>query len=416
MVLRIKEDTDKMQISELKHYKLRMQIIRYLYKKSPQPASYLSKKTHVSLPTVRSVLDELISEKIICVSGVGKSKGGRRPTIYSLLEDSYFIMAIEVGHHKAKALLLNSHNKEITAIHEYATNIDDPLLEEHTEAVFDELLAESGLTKEKIAAIGLSMPGLIDSQSGVNQTIKDPTAQVVKKRFVQHFNMPIYIENDARMQALGEFVFGKARNTKNTLVLNWNWGLGLGMILDGQIHQGSNGCAGEFSHLRIIPQGKLCSCGKQGCLQTIASSQTLLDMAREEIEKGNQSQLTSLCTNKPELLNIAAIIDCAKKGDELCIALLHKLSSNLGWGLSILIQLYNPELIVLNGPITQAGKYVLIPIQQALNQYCLDNIINDVRIEISELGEHSGLKGVAVMVFQKLFRDKSADPHTDRSV
>ncbi|WP_299584154.1 ROK family protein [uncultured Sunxiuqinia sp.] len=411
MVLRKKEDTDNMQISELKHYKLRMQIIRYLYKKSPQPASYLSKKTHVSLPTVRAVLDELITEKIICITGIGPSKGGRRPILYSLLSEAYYIMAVEVGHHRAKASLFNCHNKEVTEIHEYTTNIDDPHFLEHTKAVFDQLLVQSGLKQSQIVALGVSMPGLIDSVNGINKTIKDPKAQAVKARLSKHFNIPIYIENDARMQALGESVFGKAQKTKNTLVLNWHWGLGLGMILDGQIYQGANGSAGEFSHLRIIPQGKLCSCGKQGCLQTIASTQTLLDMAKAEIAKKTPSQLTSSYASKPEELDVTAITNYAKRGDELSISLLHQLSSNLAWGLSILIELYNPELIVLNGPVTQAGKYILIPIQQALNQYCLDNIIENIRIEISELGEHSGLKGVAVMVFQKLFRDKSTDSH-----
>jgi predicted NBD/HSP70 family sugar kinase len=142
-------------------------------------------------------------------------------------------------------------------------------------------------------------------------------------------------------------------------------------------------------------------------LQTIASARKLLELAQEEVQKGTVSQLTTRFKNNPHTMMPFDIINSARKGDELSISLLNKISTNLAWGLSILIQLYNPELIVLNGPLTQASQYVRIPLKQALNQYCLENISSNVKIEISEMGEHSGLLGVAVMVFQQIFSDKS---------
>ncbi|MHA7110089.1 ROK family transcriptional regulator [Sunxiuqinia elliptica] len=409
MVQLKKEDTEKMAISELKRYKLRMQILLNLYKKHPQSASALSKKNHVSLPTVRSILDELINEGVVQVAGIGDSQGGRRPILYCHADNAYCIMAVEIGHYKAKAVILNSLNKELTSIIEYTTDIDDPNLENKTNEVFQTLLQEAGISKDKVIATGISMPGLIDSKKGVNRTIKNANQQNVQKRLVSVLQMPVIIENDARMQALGEFVFGKAKKTKNTLVINWSWGLGLGMILNGQIYHGSSGTAGEFSHIRMIPNGKLCECGKQGCLQTIASARPLIDMAQQQIKEGAISQLTSRFAKKPEEVTVKDIINCAKKGDELSISLLNEISKKFGWGLSILIQLYNPELIVLNGPLAEAQQYVLVPIQQSINQYCLENIQNNVKIEISEIGEQFGLKGVAVMVFHRIFRDKSID-------
>lgn len=412
MVLRKREDTEKMTISELKRYKLRMQILLYLYKEYPLSASSLCTKTHVSLPTARSVVEELIEEGAVRVAGIGDSKGGRRPILYSHTHDAYCIMAVEIGHYKAKALIFNSLNSELTSIVEYSTDIDDPNLEEKTQQVLEILSKEAGISSDKVIATGISMPGLIDTTNGINQTIKNPKLQNVKERLSSYMNMPVIIENDARMQALGEFVFGKAQKTKNALVLNWNWGLGLAMILNGQIYHGSNGSAGEFSHIRVSPSGKLCECGKQGCLQTIASARALIEMAHDYLNRGAVSQLTGLFQKDPSQITVDAIIACAKKGDELSILLLNELSKKLGWGLSILIQLYNPELIVLNGPLAQAQQYILVPIQQTINQYCLENIQNNVRIEISEMGEHSGLKGVAVMVFQRIFRDKSLETNS----
>jgi len=404
-----KLDPGNMAVTELKRYRLRMHILKTLYKKGMQSASSLTKKTSVSLPTVRAVLDELIREKIVLASGVGDSIGGRKPVVYSLDRDAYFVLAVEMGHYSARATIVDCLNRNRSSIREFESNIDDPDLERKLENELQILLKESDLGKDRIAAIGIGMPGLIDSVNGVNKTIRNLSAQHIGERITRHLGIRTLIENDARMQALGEFVFGKAKNTMNSLVVNWSWGLGLGMILNGEIYKGANGCAGELSHIRITENGTLCECGKRGCLQTIAGARYLLNMAREEVRKGTISQLTRLFAADPQEMTTDDIISCAKKGDELAISLLNTLSTNLGWGLSILIQLYNPEQIILNGPLARGDQYVLIPIQQALNQYCLRTISEHVRIEISELGENSGLQGVAVSAFHRLFRDKSLE-------
>lgn len=404
-----KADLQNMAVPELKRYKLRMHILKALYKRGMQSASSLTKKTNVSLPTVKAVLDDLIKENVVSASGIGDSIGGRKPVIYSLEKDAFFVLAVEIGHYTASAVVVDCLNNRRTGVREIETNIDDPELEKKLERILDALLQEADLSKDKLSAMGIGMPGLIDSDRGINRTIKNPEAQHIGERLSKYFNIRTFIENDARMQALGEFVLGKAKNALNTLVVNWSWGLGLGVIVNGEIYKGANGCAGEFSHIRIAENGKLCECGKRGCLQTIAGARHLLNMAREEVQKATISQLTKLFAVNPQEMTPADIINCAKKGDELSISLLNAVSTNLAWGLSILIQLYNPEQIVLNGPLAKAGQYVLMPIQQAINQYCLTSISEHIRIEISELGEHSGLQGVSVMVFHKLFRDKSLE-------
>lgn len=400
-------DTEKMAISELKRYKLKMQILSLLYQKNLRSSSTLSKLTNVSLPTVRLILDELIEEKVVEIRGVGDSAGGRKPWIYSLSGDAFFILAVELGHHSAKAVVYNSHNAEVSRIIRFETNINDPRMEESVEAALTILLTETAVPREKIIAIGLSMPGLIDSVKGINKTIRKADQRDVVGRFTRYFQIKTYIENDARMQALGEYTFGAAHRTRNAMIINWDWGLGLGMILEGNIFNGTNGSAGEFSHIRIDEEGDLCECGKKGCLQSMAGAGKLVSMAREELKAGAVSQLSQRDLSNPDSLKPDDIIECAKKGDEFSITLLSKLSSRLAWGLAILIQLLNPELIVLSGPMLKANQYVLIPIQQALHKYCLESILENVRIELSQMDESAGLKGVAVMVFQRLLSDTS---------
>lgn len=399
------EIPESMPMSERKRFKQRMHILRLLYKKGALSASSLSKKINISLPTTRTLLDELIRQEVICPSGTGKSIGGRKPQIYTLAGDSCFVLAIELGHYKANAVISNSQNQWLTPVFQFETTINDSSIEQKIELVFNELLRSSAISKSKIEAIGISMPGLIDSENGLNKTIQSPKLRAIAQRISEYFGIQVFIENDARMQALGEFEFGAARNTQNSLVINWSWGLGLGMVLNGKIYNGASGNSGELSHIRLLEEGDLCECGKRGCFQTIAGARSLVEMAREEIAHGTISQLTTMFGAKPEQLTPDTIIDCAQKGDELSIHLLNRIGTRLAWGLSILIQLHNPELIVLNGPLSRAGQYVLMPIRQALNQYCLQNILENVRVEFSEAGEYAGLKGVTAMVYNRLFVD-----------
>ena len=401
-------ETPKNQaLSELKRHNLRMQTIRLLYKKSPQSATHLSKKINISIPTVRSILNELIDQGIAFITGTGDSNGGRKPVLYSLSGDAFYILAVEMEHYKAKAVIIDCLNEVKSEIAEFETNIDDPYLIPKLDDVFQALVGNAGIKRSQISAIGVCMPGLIDPLHGINQTIKNPEKRNIGKLISEHFNIKTYIENDARMQTLGEFVFGKAKNTKNALVVNWSWGLGLGIIFNGEIYSGSNGCSGEFSHIRMIENGDLCECGKRGCLQTIAGAKYLLTIARNEIENGAISQLTNDFSGRSDKLTVTDIINGSLKGDELCINLINTVSKNMAWGLSILIQLYNPELILLNGPLTIPKQYLLITIRQSLQQYCLESILSNVRIEISELAANSGLKGTAVMVFKKLFSQQN---------
>ena len=380
-----------------------MKMIWLLYKKSPQSAVHLSKKINISLPSARSILNDLIEEKVVFISGTGESNGGRKPVLYSLNGEAFYIMVVEMDQYKAKAIFLNCLNETSGSPFEFETNINDSEFITKLEKAFLQLQKDSGVSRSRIHAIGIGMPGLIDPHNGINQSIKDLEKQNIAQQISQHFALATYIENDARMQTLGEFVFGKAKNTHNTLVINWSWGLGLGMIINGEIFAGSNGCSGEFSHIRVVKDGELCECGKRGCLQTIAGARYLLDMAKKAIDEESISQLTNDFKGRTDKLSVKDIIASAINGDELSINLFNTIGKNIAWGLSILIQLYNPELILLSGPLSAPKHYLQATIQQALQQYCLSNILSNVKVEISEMAKNSGLKGTGVMVFKNIF-------------
>jgi N-acetylglucosamine repressor len=397
----------KMSVNELKKYRYKKSLLRLLYHNDPVSAPDLSKKIGISLPTVFLLLNDLIASGLVITMGTGASTGGRKPSLYGLSDESLFVVACDMGRYRAKMTIFNSHNQRVTPLKYIDTHIDDDDLVKKLHAAARELITGFNIPEDKIVGLGVDMPGLIDSRLGVNYTIKKAKMQNIRERLEAEFGTLVYVDNDARMQAYGEYIFGKAKECRNAIVVNWNWGIGLGMILNGQLYGGSTGFAGELSHIQLAEDGDLCICGKRGCLETVASANTILKLARQGIAEGRVSQLTEQFRHNPEEMIPEHIISAARSGDEFSISILNKIGLSLGKGLSIIIQLMNPEIIVLGGTIAKANQYVLTPIQQALNKFCLEKIVTNTTIVTSEIDEQSGLLGSAAMLYQHLFSDQT---------
>lgn len=396
-----------MSVNELKKYRYKKSLLRLLYHSDPVSAPDLSKKIGISLPTIFLLLNDLISAGLVITMGTGASTGGRKPSLYGLSDESLFVVACDMGRYRAKMTIFNSHNQRVTPLKYVDTHIDDDDLVKKLHTAARELITGFNIPEDKIVGLGVDMPGLVDSRLGVNYTIKKAKMQNIRERLEAEFGTLVYVDNDARMQAYGEYIFGKAKDSRNAIVVNWNWGIGLGMILNGQLYGGSTGFAGELSHIQLAEEGDLCICGKRGCLETVASANTILKLARQGIAEGRVSQLTEQFRHNPEEMIPEYIISAARAGDEFSISILNKIGLSLGKGLSIIIQLMNPEIIVLGGTIAKANQYVLTPIQQALNKFCLEKIVSNTTIVTSDIDEQSGLLGSAAMLYQHLFSDQT---------
>lgn len=405
MISMLDKQNASMTVNELKKYRHKKKILRILYKGIPLSATEISKNMGISLPTVIALLNDLISLGFVETFGIGVSTGGRKPALYSLSTKSLFVISCDMGRYKAKMAVFNSRNERITPVKLIDTNIDDNDLTEKLYAAAQELTAGNGISWDKVVGMSVDMPGLVDSEAGINYTIKNVRKQDIGKQLEKKSGIHVYIDNDARIQAYGEYMFGKARQSRNAIIVNWSWGVGLGMILNGKLYGGSTGFAGELSHIQMVDDGDLCICGKRGCLETIASSNTIMKLARHGVLEGRISQLTEMFRDNLNEMTPDDVIRVARAGDEMAISILNKIGFSFGRGLSILIQLLNPEIIILGGPISRANQFVLTPIQQALNKYCLEKVMANTKIVISEIDEDSGLLGGAAMVYQHLFSD-----------
>ncbi len=405
MILNGEIKTGELTGTLLKKYQQKKKILSLLYKHETLSGPVISKRIGVSLPTAISLLNELTDLNYIEQRGTGESRGGRKPTLFGLSNNSIFVIACEIERYRAKIIIYNSNNQAVTPLVKFETSIDDNQLVDKIYRHAKQLITDNKINEKRILGVGITMPGLIDEVKGINFTIKNKTFQNVKKRLEDKFGKLVYVNNDARMQAFGEYIFGAAKGHKNAIVVTWSYGVGLGIIIDGKLYNGASGFAGELSHIQLVEDGNLCICGKRGCLETVASAYVLVREAKKGIAEKKISQLTEQFKNRPEGLKPEDVISAAKAGDEFSIYLLHQVGLALGKGLSVTLQLLNPDIIVLGGPISAANQFVLTSIQQSLNKFCLEQIYANTKIVISEIWEHSGLLGVTAMLYQKLFSD-----------
>jgi len=405
MILIREDKTTQLSGNGLKKYRQKKKIMHLLYKHEMLSGPVISKRIGVSLPTAISLLNELTELNYIESRGTGESRGGRKPALFGLSNNFIFIIACEIERYRAKIIIYNSNNQAVTPLVKFETSIDDDQLVDKIYQNAKHLITENRIDEKRILGVGITMPGLIDEVQGMNFTIKNKACQNVKKRLEDKFGKLVYVNNDARMQAYGEYIFGAAKGHKNAIVVTWSYGIGLGIIVDGKLYNGSSGFAGELSHIQLVEDGNLCICGKRGCLETVASAYVLEREAKKGIVENRISQLTEQFKKNPEALKPEDVISAARSGDEFSIHLLHQVGLALGKGLSVTLQLLNPDIIVLGGPVSAANQYVLTSIQQSLNKYCLEQIYANTKIVVSEIWEQSGLLGVTAMLFQKLFSD-----------
>jgi predicted NBD/HSP70 family sugar kinase len=379
-------------------------IIKYLYVSGRKTNAEICKHLKISAPTSFYILNELMEDEIVEKQGFGRSIGGRKPDLYGLKANSFYVLAIEINKYKTSISVFDNHHNNVGGIRSFDLEIDnniETLDKLHLYA--NEVFEKSGIDIKKLVAVGISMPGLVDSHTGYNYTYFNYGEKSVRQLLEEKFHCSVFIENDAKAIALAELRFGLAKNKKNVLVLYLDWGIGLGLILNGKLFTGTSGFAGEFGHISIIEDDVLCHCGKRGCLEIVASGASLVRDAKAGVLDGKSIILNEMCSGNLALIDPKLVVAAAVRGDQFAINLLSEVGAKLGKGISLLIQLFNPELIILNGKVAEAGQYITIPIQQSLNTYCLPHLKQQSEIVISEMTENVGIKGAIAVAMENIF-------------
>ena len=389
----------------VKSAELKNMIVKRLYFDKALSCADLSELFDKSVPSISKAVNELIDEGFVIENGYAPSSGGRRPLVYSIRHEAMYILTVAMDQLSTRIQMIDLVNQPVANIavcdlkllnnpHALSTLI------EH----INNYINTTGIPKDKIAGIGIGMPGFINSIEGVNFTYMESGDQSLTQVITIKTGVPTYIDNDSSLIALAEQKFGIAKARKDVMVINLGWGIGLGMIVNGEIYRGHNGFAGEFSHIPLSEDGALCTCGKRGCLEAEASMLVVAEKAIKGIKKGNISSLKNINIDQSKMVG-DAIMEAANNGDQFAIELLSDAGYKIGKALAILIHIMNPANIVLSGRGAVVGRILLAPIQQALNKYCIPRLANSTELLISDLGFNAELIGAAVLVMENFDKE-----------
>lgn len=266
----------------------------------------------------------------------------------------------------------------------------------------DERLNQLGKTKEQLEGIGIGAPGAVSSQDGsvyVAVNLGWETNFPLKDRLTTETGLPVVVENDANVAALGEMWKGSGKGAANLLLVTLGTGVGGGVIANGEIVRGVNGAGGEIGHMAIAFDGGIqCNCGKTGCLETVASATGVVRLARKALQT---SHGPSILREVPELSS-KIIFDAAKENDELAKNVVNELSHYLGFSLANAAAVINPEKIIIGGGVSKAGETLLKPLREHFQLYAFPRVAEGVELAIASLGNDAGVIGAARLVKTKL--------------
>lgn len=346
------------------------------------------------------MLNKLIDEGTVEEIGYAASTGGRRPITYRIKPNVMYLVVVAMDQLVTRIAIMDIYNNCVTAIDKFELplqNKKNALITLTTKIT--KVIEASGIGKHKLVGIGIGMPGFVDAAKGLNYCFLETKEKNINEYIMQKTGLPVFIDNDSSLVALAEMRFGAARNSNNAMVINLSWGVGLGMVLNGQLFRGQNGFAGEFSHIPLFSNNKLCSCGKNGCLETETSLLVIVDKAMEGIKLGRASLLKNLPKGHYEQA-FEAIVEAVTKGDKFSAELFSEAGYNIGRGIAVLVHLLNPQKVILSGRGSSAGKIWLASIQQALNEHCIPRLSANTNLEISEMGYTAELIGAAALVME----------------
>ena len=386
-----------------KNINLKKAVIAYFANIGNATIADLCKELNLSIPKVTNLLNDLIHDGMVQDNGKIDSSGGRKPNLYGLISDSVLFIGVDVKKNHINIGLTDLSKNIIKISEKIAYQLDNT--KESLENLCDlinQFIKDGPAPKEKILGIGVNLSGRINHTSGYSYSFfyfeEEPLTKIIEAKV----GISVFLENDSKAMACGEFSSGGiAKAEKDVLFLNLDYGIGLGIFIDGKIYYGKSGYAGEFGHIPLFDNEILCHCGKKGCLETEASGWALTRMFKEKIKEGSTSILTTTKKNVEDI-EMDDIIFAANNDDVLAIELIGRIGSNIGRGIALLINIFNPELVILGGSLASTEEFIRLPIKSAINKYSLNLVNNDTQLKMSKLGEQAGIIGACLLVRNKV--------------
>lgn len=381
---------------------LKKKIIHFYIANGDATIAELCKEMDLSIPTVTKLVGELQDDGYILDFGKQETSGGRKPNIYGLNPASGYFVGVDIYSDKINIAAVDFKGEKLRIEENIPYELENtPAALELLCQTINTFIDSLPVSREKVLAVGVNISGRVKPVSGYSYSIfyfeEKPLSQILEERI----NIKIYIENDTRAMLYGEYMQGVVKGEKNILFINMSWGLGLAIFINGELYYGKSGFSGEFGHFCFFDNEILCHCGKKGCIETEASGSALLRKLLERYKEGSSTILAKKIDAREEI-TMADMIEAIQKEDVLCIEILEEMGLNLGRGIAGLMNIFNPELVVLGGALSLTGEYLSLPIKSAVRKYSLNLVSQDTEIKVSKLGERAGALGACLLSRSKI--------------
>ncbi len=308
------------------------------------------------------------------------------------------VIGLDIGGTKIAAALVDERGCVISSVRRQThPELGREFVLEQIGAAVGELVEKARSISEKVLAVGIGSPGIIDPESGVivQAAVNLPqwSGFSLKQFIEERFSIRAFADNDVNVMALGECMFGAAVGMRNVIFIAIGTGIGGGIVIGGRLYHGSNFTAGEVGHITVVPDGPRCACGNYGCLEALASGPAIARRAEEYMAKGVRTTLQSIVGDGKVTCELVA--KAASEGDALCRRLLGEAGRYIGIAISSLMNVLNPDCIVVGGGVAQAGELILSPMREEVALRAL----SPAPILQSSLGDSAGQVGAAALAW-----------------
>lgn len=358
----------------------------------------LARQMELTRSAVSTIIDDLLHSGLVREAANGPTTGGRRPILLEINPKSGYVVGVDMGatHLGLVAADFSAHVLQETEI-PFDVKLPPETSLQTVDAALRELLGKAGLALEEVRGIGVGVPGPVVAEAGMVSAppiMPGWDGYPIRARLQDLWQCPVSLNNDAELGALGEWAYGAGRGERHLAYIKVGTGIGAGLLLEGRIYRGATGCAGEIGHITILDHGPLCSCGNRGCLEAMAGGEAIARKGREAVLSGRRTQLSAI--QPVEAVTAREVAAAARLGDLVAQQIVTEAGGYLGIAIANVVNLFNPNMVVVGGGVAQMGDLLLEPIRQAVRERSLRPAAQAVRIMAATLGRRSSSMGAVV--------------------
>jgi glucokinase-like ROK family protein len=376
-------------------------ILKLIRQRGSVSRAELAKLTNLTAPTITNITNRLLESNLIMEYMIGESNGGRRPMLLKMNPHALNVIIVHISSNKLTGYLTAGDLSIIKQENYCIKNLKKDEIIDLMLSTIENYLAQ---TTAELPGIGVVVHGPVKAREGISVFAPNIGWKNVPIKFIveDKFHIPTFVENDVRAMALGEFYYGPTRDVSSMVFIKVGYGIGSGVIIDGKLYRGVNDSAGEIGHTTVDVSGPQCGCGNYGCLEAMASENALVKLMIRSIKEGRNSVVNDLAGGSLDCVTPEMVYEAAAKDDVLAGRILRHVARYLGIAVANVINMFNPELVVIGGGIIRARPFIEDTIMETVKSRALESSYGVTKINFSTMGDEATLKGAADMVMTEV--------------